>query len=72
MIYQLNKELADNSTEIQSLIKTLKNKTIGVLVENFNEYPILEKINKSRSYCKKIIIPSELVIRESTAELNNN
>lgn len=33
---------------------------------------ILEKINKSRSYCKKIIIPSELVIRESTAELNNN
>lgn len=47
VIYQLNNELADNSTEIQSLIKILQNKTIGVLVENFNEYPILEKINKS-------------------------
>ena len=33
---------------------------------------ILEKINKSRSYCKKVIIPSELVIRQSTMELKNN
>lgn len=30
---------------------------------------ILEKINKNRSYCKKVIIPSELVIRESTKKL---
>lgn len=33
---------------------------------------ILEKNNKIRSYCKKVIIPSELVIRESTAYFNNN
>lgn len=33
---------------------------------------ILEKINKNRSYCKKVIIPSELVIRESTIKLKNN
>lgn len=33
---------------------------------------ILEKINKSRRYCKKVIIPSELVIRESTKSLSNN
>lgn len=30
---------------------------------------ILEKINKSRRYCKKVIIPSELVVRESTKHL---
>ncbi len=30
---------------------------------------VLEKINKSRPYCKKVIIPSELVIRESTTSL---
>lgn len=33
---------------------------------------ILEKINKSRSYCKKVIIPSELVIRQSTMELKDD
>lgn len=27
---------------------------------------ILEKINKNRSYCKKVIIPSDLIIRDST------
>lgn len=30
---------------------------------------IIEKINKSRRYCKKVIIPSELVIRKSTKSL---
>ena len=33
---------------------------------------ILEKINKNRNYCKKVIIPSELVIRQSTMALKNN
>ena len=33
---------------------------------------ILEKINKNRSYCKKVIIPSELVIRESTMKPKSN
>lgn len=32
---------------------------------------ILEKISKARSYCKKVIIPSELITRESTAEVKN-
>ena len=32
---------------------------------------ILEKINKNRPYCKKVTIPSELVIRESTRRLEN-
>lgn len=31
---------------------------------------ILEKISKNRKYCKKVIIPSELVIRNSTKEIN--
>ena len=29
---------------------------------------MLENINKTRSYCKKVVIPSELIIRESTTE----
>lgn len=33
---------------------------------------ILERMNKNRNYCKKVIIPSELVIRQSTMKLNNN
>lgn len=33
---------------------------------------ILEKINKNRTYCKKVIIPSELVIRESTMKPKSN
>lgn len=33
---------------------------------------ILEKINKNRTYCKKVIIPSELVIRESTMKPKGN
>lgn len=34
---------------------------------------MLENINKTRSYCKKVVIPSELIIRESTMEpkINN-
>ncbi|MGL5692865.1 MAG: substrate-binding domain-containing protein, partial [Peptostreptococcaceae bacterium] len=29
---------------------------------------IIEKTNKSRKYCKTVIIPSELIVRESTQE----
>lgn len=32
---------------------------------------IIEKINKSRKYCKKVIIPSELIVRESTQKVKD-
>lgn len=46
--------------------------TVRVHIEHLASASVdlmLEKINKNRSYCKKVIIPSELVIRESTKSL---
>ncbi len=49
--------------------------TVRVHIENLASASvdlILEKINKNRKYCKKVIIPSELVIRDSTSRIKTN
>lgn len=48
--------------------------TVRVHIENLASAAvdlIIERNNKTRHYCKKVIIPSELVIRESTMKLKN-
>ena len=49
--------------------------TVRVHIENLASASvdlIMEKMNKNRRYCKKVIIPSELIIRESTQKINVN